>query len=114
MQQYKSFELSKGSSYGKEFGENYSKSINNQIGNSKENTQAFADVTSVTKGENLSDANSTSKRVSNAYSELDSATKTFNATKSLGSSQSNSLLESAFQNYFEKNQPQHQVHLLFF
>ncbi len=103
MQQYKSFELSKGSSYGKEFGENYSKSINNQIGNSKENTQAFADVTSVTKGENLSDANSTSKKVSNAYSELDSATKTFNATKSLGSSQSNSLLESAFQNYFEKN-----------
>jgi conjugal transfer mating pair stabilization protein TraG len=98
-----SFELSKDSSYGKEFTENFSKSISNQMSNSKENTQAFADMVSAVNGESQSDANSTSRKISKAYSEQESASETYQSTKQMGTSQGDNLMNSAFQNYFEKN-----------
>lgn len=99
-----SFSLSKDSAFGKQFTENYSKSIANQIGNSKENTQAVADITSAARGESQSDTRSTSRQVQEAYSNQESATATFSDSKSQGSSASNAVLTSAFQNFFNNNE----------
>ena len=99
-----SFELSKNSSYGKEFTENYSKSLTEQMSNSKGNTQAYANVASAVNGENQSDSNSTARKVSQAYSELDSASQTYQAVKSQGTASSDSIMNSAFQNFFDKNE----------
>lgn len=98
-----SFELSKDSSYGKEFSENYSKSISEQMSKSKDNTQAYANMVSAVNGESQSDANSTARKVSQAYSEQESASQTYQATKTQGTAMGDNLMNSAFQNYFSKN-----------
>lgn len=98
-----SFELSKNSSYGKEFSENYSKSISEQMSKSKDNTQAYANMVSAVNGESQSDANSTARKVSQAYSEQESASQTYQATKTQGTAMGDNLMNSAFQNYFSKN-----------
>ena len=98
-----SFELSKNSSFGKEFSENYQKSMTEQIQSSKGNTQAYANVVSAVNGENQSDSNSTARKVSQAYSELDSASQTYQSVKSQGTANSDNIMTSAFQNYFDKN-----------
>ena len=99
-----SFELSKNSSFGKEFSENYQKSMTEQIQSSKGNTQAYANVVSAVNGENQSDSNSTARKVSQAYSELDSASQTYQSVKSQGTANSDNIMNSAFQNYFDKNE----------
>jgi hypothetical protein len=98
------FELSKNSAYGKEFTENYSKSLTEQMSNSKGNTQAYANVLSAVKGENQSDSNSTNNKVSQAYSELDSASQTYQSVKSQGTANSDSIMNSAFQTFFDKDE----------
>jgi hypothetical protein len=75
-----------------------------QIQSSKGNTQAYANVVSAVNGENQSDSNSTAKKVSQAYSELDSASQTYQAVKSQGTANSDSIMNSAFQNFFDKNE----------
>jgi hypothetical protein len=72
-----------------------------QIQTSKGNTQAYANVVSAVNGENQSDSNSTSNKVAKAFAEVDSKTETYQATKSLGTSASNDLLNSAWQNHFK-------------
>ncbi len=99
-----SFELSKNSQFGKEFTENYQKSMTEQIQSSKGNTQAYANVVSAVNGENQSDSNSTARKVSQAYSELDSASQTYQSVKSQGTANSDNIMTSAFQNFFDKNE----------
>lgn len=98
-----SFELSKSSSFGKEFSQNYQSSIAEQLQTSKGNTQAYANVVSAVNGESQSDSNSTSNKVSKAFTELDSASQTYQAVKSQGTSSSNDLMNSAWQNYFSND-----------
>ena len=98
-----SFELSKNSSYGKEFAENYQKSLTEQMSNSKGNTQAYANVVSAVNGENQSDSKSTANKVSQAYSELDSASQIYQSVKSQGTASNDNIMNSAFQNFFDKN-----------
>lgn len=97
------FELSKDSSYGQEYSQNFNKSLSNQVSSSKENSLAYSDALSAFKGESQSDSNSTSRKMQDAYSEQESASQTFQDTKSLGSSQNANLLNSAFNNYFDNN-----------
>ena len=98
-----SFSISKDTAFGKEFTSNYQNSMVNQMSQSKEKTQAVADVTSAVNGESQSDSNSTSRKISSAFSEQKTAAEVFANTKAQGTAQSNNLLTSAFQNYFEKN-----------
>ena len=74
-----------------------------QIQSSKGNTQAYANVVSAVNGENQSDSNSTARKVSQAYSELDSASQTYQSVKSQGTANSDNIMTSAFQNYFDKS-----------
>ena len=70
---------------------------------SKDNTQAYANMVSAVNGESQSDANSTARKVSQAYSEQESASQTYQATKTQGTAMGDNLMNSAFQNYFSKN-----------
>ena len=79
------------------------KSISEQMSKSKDNTQAYANMVSAVNGESQSDANSTARKVSQAYSEQESASQTYQATKTQGTAMGDNLMNSAFQNYFSKN-----------